>query len=172
MARNARPEPGDVIFLPYLSGERTPHNDPRASGVFFGLRHDTGRAQLARAVLEGVAFGLADGQKALLAAGTSIDDVSVIGGGARSRLWGKILAGVLGRPLAYRAGAELGAAFGAARLARLAVTGESPAAVCAVSPVQFVIEPDARWADAYVTRLERFSSLYRSLRPEFASAPA
>jgi xylulokinase len=91
-------EPG-VVFLPYLSGERTPHNDPHARGVFFGLRHDTTRADLGRAVLEGVAFALADGQDALRAGDTAIDEVSVIGGGARSSYWGRILATVLDRPL-------------------------------------------------------------------------
>ena len=121
---------GDLVFLPYLSGERTPHNDPYAKGVFFGLTHDTGRAQLGRAVLEGVAFAFADGQDALLAAGASVDTVSVIGGGARSRYWGRILASVLGQPLTYHPGGETGPAFGAARLARLAVSGEAPADVC------------------------------------------
>ena len=126
---------GGLVFLPYLSGERTPHNDPNATGVFFGLTHDVGRAALARAVLEGVAFALADGQDALLNAGARIDAVSVVGGGARSRYWGRILASVLGRSLRYHAGGEVGPAFGAARLARLAVTGENPSAVCAPAPV-------------------------------------
>ena len=118
---------GSLLFLPYLSGERTPHNDPDAKGVFFGLTHDHTRADLARAVLEGVAYAFADGQDVLGEAGTEIATVSVIGGGARSRLWGRILADVLGRPLTYHAGGDVGPAFGAARLARLAVTGEDPA---------------------------------------------
>ena len=87
---------GSLLFLPYLSGERTPHNDPDAKGVFFGLTHDHTRADLARAVLEGVAYAFADGQDVLGEAGTEIATVSVIGGGARSRLWGRILADVLG----------------------------------------------------------------------------
>ena len=94
--------------------------------MFFGLTHATTRADLARAVLEGVAFALADGQDALRAAGTAIGSVSVIGGGARSRFWGRILASALDRPLHYHAGAEVGPAFGAARLARLAVTRRRP----------------------------------------------
>ena len=123
-------EGGNVIFLPYLSGERTPHNDPNARGVFFGLTHDTDRAALGRAVLEGVAFAFLDGQDALLAAGADIGQVSIIGGGARSSSWARILASALGRPLTYHSGGAMGPAYGAARLARLATTGEPPDQVC------------------------------------------
>ena len=111
------------LFLPYLTGERTPHNDPHAKGVFFGLDQGTGRGGLGWAVLEGVAFAFADGGDALAEAGTEIDAISVIGGGSRSALWGRILAAALRRPLTYHAGSEVGPALGAARLARLAATG-------------------------------------------------
>ncbi len=157
-----------VIFLPYLSGERTPHNDPHARGVFFGLGHDTSRADLARAVLEGVAFALVDGQDALLDAGTAIGAVSVIGGGARSAYWGRILASALDRPLTYYATAEVGPAFGAARLARIAVTAEAPAAVCSAPAVERIIEPDAVLRDRYRTRLEIYRRLYADLKETFA----
>jgi xylulokinase len=159
-----------VIFLPYLSGERTPHNDPRATGVFFGLTHDTTRADLGRAVLEGVAFALADGQDALLAAGTEIRQVSVIGGGARSRFWGRILASVLDRPLRYHSGGEAGPAFGAARLARLAVLAEDPNAVCLAPPVERVVEPDTMLRDRYADRLALYRRLYRELQDTFAQS--
>ncbi len=162
--------PGTVLFLPYLSGERTPHNDPLAKGVFFGLTHDTDRAALGRAVLEGVAHALADGQDALTATGQSIDTVSVIGGGARSPIWGRILAAVLDRPLTYHEESEIGPAFGAARLARLAVTGEDPQAVCRPPPVSRVIEPVPGLRDAFAAARERFARLYRDLKPEFAAA--
>ncbi len=162
--------PGSLLFLPYLSGERTPHNDPDARGVFLGLTHDTDRAALGRAVLEGVAYAFADGQDALLAAGTAIESVSVIGGGARSALWGRILAAVLDRPLTYHAGGEIGPAFGAARLGRLAVTGEDAETVCAPPPVSHVIEPDAGLRDAFAAGRDRFVSLYRELKPAFAAA--
>lgn len=161
--------PGAVTFLPYLAGERTPHNDADAKGVFFGLTLDADRAALGRAVLEGVAFAFADGQDALLAAGATIDTVSVIGGGARSPLWGRILASVLGRPLTYHAGGEVGPAFGAARLGRLAATGEDPLAVCMPPPVDHVIEPDPALAAAYGDKLARFRRLYRELKDEFAA---
>ena len=118
------------LFLPYLTGERTPHNDPHAKGVFFGLDQATSRGDLGWAVLEGVAFAFADGYDALVEAGTGIDEVSVIGGGSRSAVWGRILAAALARPLTYHAGSEVGPALGAARLARLAATGERPGEVC------------------------------------------
>ncbi len=163
----AEVRPNELIFLPYLSGERTPHNNPKAMGVFFGLSHDVDRARLAQAVLEGVAFAFVDAQDALLAAGAEIGAVSVVGGGARSRLWGRILASALGRPLDYHAAGEIGPAFGAARLARLAVTGEDPADVCLPPPVAHVVEPDTRLASFYGERLPVFRRLYAALNPEF-----
>ncbi len=161
-------DPGGVIFLPYLSGERTPHNDPHARGVFFGLTHASERADLARAVLEGVAFALADGQTALLEAGTAIERVWVIGGGARSPFWGRILASVLDRSLCYAADAELGPAFGVTRLARLAVENEAPHAVCTEPAVERVIEPVPALRERYRDRLASYRALYRALRETFA----
>ena len=158
-----------VIFLPYLSGERTPHNDSHARGVFFGLTHDTTRADLGRAVLEGVAFAFADAQDALLAAGTTIGDVAVIGGGARSLCWGRLLASVLDRPLRYHSGGDLGPAFGAARLARLAVLGEDAGAVCVAPPVERVVEPDGALRDRCAERLILYRRLYRDLRATFCA---
>ncbi len=155
------------LFLPYLSGERTPHNDPAAKGVFFGLTHETSRADLGRAVLEGVAFAFADGQQALADAGTAIEDVSVIGGGSRSRYWGEIIASVLGRPLNFRTDSALGPAFGAARLARVAVTDESPVAVCAQPELLDTVEPKDSMSDYYTERLDRFRCLYSSLKGDF-----
>jgi xylulokinase len=152
------------IFLPYLSGERTPHNDPDAKGVFFGLTHDTGPGQLVASVLEGVAHALTDGQDALLSAGTPIGRVAVIGGGSRSDLWGRVLAAALDRPLDRIAGGEVGPALGAARLGRLAVTGESPEAVCAAPRVDRVLEPDAPLRDVLARRRETFQRLYPVLR--------
>ncbi len=116
----AAPAQSRLVFLPYLSGERTPHNNPNAAGVIFGLDGTATRADLGRAVLEGVAFALADGLRALEAGGGPIESLSVIGGGARSKLWGRILASALGRPLKYHARrrGRPRARRGAARLAR------------------------------------------------------
>ena len=164
-------DPG-VLFLPYLSGERTPHDDADARGAFVGLTHATTRADLGRAVLEGVALAFVDAQDALLAAGTTIGRVSVIGGGARSPLWGRILASALDRELDYHAGAEHGPSFGAARLARLAVTGEDPRAVCTPPPLAHVVAPDPSLRARYAGRIEPFRKLYRDLRASFASLAA
>jgi len=132
--------------------------------VFVGLTHATTRGDLGRAVLEGVAFALADGQRALLACGTRIERVTVIGGGARSRVWGRILASVLDRPLHYSHGGELGPAFGAARLARLAVDGEDAAAVCTAPAIEAVIEPDPALRARYQEQSEAFRSVYLALK--------
>ncbi len=160
-------QPCTVTFLPYLSGERTPHNNPHAQGVFFGLGHNTSRAVLGRAVLEGVAFAFADAQQVIFDAGTKITKVSVIGGGARSELWGKIIASVLNQTLIYREGGEVGPAFGAARLARLALTGESPTDVCQPGKIKHTIKPDERMSEIYQTQYKKFRCLYKSVSPHF-----
>ncbi|HEU4486693.1 MAG TPA: xylulokinase [Povalibacter sp.] len=158
---------GPEIFLPYLSGERTPHNDPHARGVLFGLSHDSDAAAIGQAVLEGVAFAFADGLDVLIEAGASIEKISVIGGGARSMWWGSVLAAALKRPLIYRDGSEVGPAYGAARLARLARTGESPADVCRPPPVRVVIEPNERDIEQLAPKRQMFSTLYQDLRSRF-----
>jgi xylulokinase len=156
--------PSPLLFLPYLTGERTPHNDPFARGVLFGLTPDSTRAQMIQAVLEGVAFSLADGVKALSAAGTAVGAAGFIGGGARSRLWARIIAAATGLTLNRVAGGEHGAAFGAARLGRMATGHPTHAEMPAIVET---IEPDARLRDAYLPRLEAYRSLYRVLRAEF-----
>jgi len=155
-----------LLFLPYLSGERTPHNDPHATGVFVGLGHGTDRAALGRAVLEGVAFAF-DAEAALRASGAPIDRMAVIGGGARSALWVRILASVLGRPLVRLRGGEVGPALGAARLARLGVTGLLVASGCPEPEVEAVVGPDPALAPHYADRRPRFRALYRALRETF-----
>jgi xylulokinase len=158
---------GNLIFLPYLSGERTPHNDPYARGVFFGLDAQTSTEALIQSVLEGVALALAEAQDCLAAAGTTVERVAAIGGGSRSRFWMRILASTLGRPVVlYQEGAK-GPAYGAARLARLAVTGEAVGDVCSVPRVSEVIEPEPALVDAYRWLGERSRRLYQKLKPEF-----
>jgi xylulokinase len=160
LAEQAGPAAGPELFLPYLSGERTPYDDPHVRGAFLGLGNETDPGRLAAAVLEGVAFAHADGLDALREAGTQITSLSVIGGGARSRYWGRIIAGTLGVPLVYLEGGEVGPALGAARLAQIAATGASVAEVCTRPPVSHVIEPDAALANALVPKLERFRAAY------------
>jgi xylulokinase len=158
------------LFLPYLSGERTPHNDAFAQGVWFGLRHDTGRAELAYAVLEGVAFGLADGHAAVHDAGGIARSVSLTGGGSRSRFWARLIASALDVPLALPEAGEVGAALGAARLARLASEpGATIASVCTAPPVIEMAEPVAAWQPGLRARHARFRALYPLLSPLFRS---
>jgi xylulokinase len=157
------------IFLPYLSGERSPHNDPAALGVFFGLEHATDRRALVYAVMEGVAFGLTDGLDALRAAGTRPGDLSLVGGGARSALWGQLLADAMGTPVEVHAGAEAGAALGAARLAMLAC-GATEAAVCTRPAVARGHRPEQAAAALLAGRLERFRALYRAVAPLWPEA--
>ena len=158
---------GSLIFLPYLTGERTPHNDPYARGVFFGLEVETSAEALIQSVLEGVALSLAEAQDCLAAVGTVVQRVAAIGGGSRSRLWMRILASALDRSvIVYQEGAK-GPAYGAARLARLAATGEAVSQVCSVPRVSEVIDPEPTLVDAYRLLGERFRRLYRKLKPEF-----
>jgi len=166
------PAKSRLVMLPYLSGERTPHNDPAATGVFFGLDGASRREDLGRAALEGVAFALADGLDALEATGTRIDALSVIGGGSRSRFWGRIIAAALARPLVYPRGGEVGPALGAARLARIAVGAASLDEACPPAAVANVIEPDAALAAALAPRRALFRRLYADLRPSFTASIA
>ncbi|WP_262266445.1 xylulokinase [Microvirga yunnanensis] len=159
-----------LVFLPYLSGERTPHNDPAASGVIFGLDGATTRADLGRAALEGVAFALADGLDVLEASGGKIGGLSVIGGSARSKLWGRILAAALQRPLTYHHGGEVGPALGAARLERIAVSGASLDEACPPPPVSHVIDPEPELTEALAPRRELFRQLYSDLKSSFAAS--
>jgi xylulokinase len=162
--------PGELMFLPYLSGERTPLDDPYARGVLFGLCETTSRAEVARAVMEGVAFSLADARDCLTAAGVSLGRVGLHGGGARSDLWTRMIAAATGLAIERMRGGAAGPALGAARLARLAFTGESPAAVCTAPEIADVTTPDQELADLFAARRERFANLYGALRDEFRAA--
>jgi xylulokinase len=159
-------------FLPYLSGERTPHNDPHCRGVFFGISPDTSAADLTAAALEGVALAFADGMDVLVEKGGSVGEISVTGGGARLPYWGELLAAALNCPLTYRLGGEVGAALGAARLARLALTGERVEEVCAAPPIDRVIEPDAALAALLAIRRRTFARLYHDLKDAFTEFSA
>ena len=154
-----------LVFLPYLAGERTPHADPDARGAFAGLslRHD--RGALVRAVLEGVAFGLRDALELLKELGVEPQIGRASGGGARSDLWLRIVASVLGVPL-ERTAVEEGAAYGAALLGGVAagVFGDVHEAVAACVRVRDRIEPEPAWGDAYARAYQRFRALYPAIR--------
>ncbi|HEV7815627.1 MAG TPA: xylulokinase [Janthinobacterium sp.] len=155
------------LFLPYLNGERTPHNDAQASGVLFGLHGDSGRAALAYSVMEGVAFAMADGCDALRATGSRIGQASFVGGGSRSAYWAGLIASATGISLLRHAQGEVGAALGAARLAMMAVTGAAPESLCGMPPVVEEIRPDAALAPILAQRLSRYRRLYAALKAEF-----
>ncbi|MBI3349932.1 MAG: xylulokinase [Burkholderiales bacterium] len=151
------------LFLPYLAGERTPHNDPFASSVFHGLKTQTGRVDCTYAVLEGVAFGLADGLDALRAAGTEVRQLSLVGGGSRSAYWAQLIADALDVELLVHAGSEAGGALGAARLGWMAAGG-SIETVCACPAIADRFHPNPERHARLAPRLARFRDLYSRLR--------
>jgi xylulokinase len=154
-----------LTFLPYLQGERTPHADPSARAVFEGLslRHD--RGALVRAVLEGVAYGLRDSLELLRELGVEPQVGRASGGGARSELWLKIVASVLGISI-ERTAVEEGAAYGAALLGGVStgIFGDAQEAVNACVRVRDTIEPDAEWQRSYEDGYRRFRSLYPAIK--------
>jgi xylulokinase len=155
--------PSPVKFLPYLDGERTPHNDANASGAFVGLRGATGRDQIVQAVLEGVAFAARDNLAALGSA-SAITEVDLVGGGSRSALWAQICADVLGIAVHRVEEGEVGAALGAARLGRLAATGENPAQVCTRPRRLASFMPRASAKAAYDEAYHQWRKLYPALK--------
>lgn len=165
-AQQADEQAEPVWFLPYLSGERTPHNNPQAKGVFFGLTHQHGPAELAKAVLEGVGFALADGMDVVHACGVKPASITLIGGGARSEYWRQMLSDISGLQLDYRTGGDVGPALGAARLAQIAMNSDKP--LSDLLP-QLALEqahyPDADRHALYLQRRETFRRLYQQLLP-------
>jgi xylulokinase len=158
-----------LYFVPYLSGERTPHNDAAARGSFVGLSHQTDRAALARAVMEGVAFAFADCLEALKAAGTTVERATAVGGGSRSRAWLAIIANVLNLPIDVPAEGDFGGAFGAARLGLIAAEGADALAVCGPPAVRESIEPTPAAAAAYRPAYARYRALYPALKEALES---
>jgi len=148
-------------FAPYLNGERTPHNDALVRGGFAGLEGNTSRADMTLAVLEGVAYAIRDAQEALAGAGTVLAEADIIGGGARSALWSQIMADVLGIPMHQVAESEIGAALGAARLARMAA-GEPLSSLARPARVR-TFTPRADRAALHAGRHRSWQSLYSPL---------
>ncbi|APG46819.1 xylulokinase [Phaeobacter porticola] len=141
--------PGPVTFMPYLSGERTPHNSASLRGGFQGLSISTTSEDLAIAVMEGVSYGLRDCLEALRATGAELSSCLVIGGGSKSGYWVKLLATILDLPLQLPKGGEFGAALGAARLAQIAVTGAAPAEILTAPDIAATVMPDSNLRDGF-----------------------
>lgn len=156
--------PGSVMFLPYLSGERTPHNDASIRGGFAGLGHESDRAALTRAIVEGVAFAFRDSLEALAQAGTRLERVTAIGGGSRSAYWLEVLATVLGLPVDIPESGDFGAAFGAARLGLIAAENADAFSVCTPPPTQKSINPNSEHARAFEDAYQRYRALYPAIK--------
>ncbi len=155
--------PGEEIFLPYLSGERTPHNNAAARGALVGLSHLSDPARLAQAVMEGVTFAFRDCQRVLVDAGTRIDRLLAVGGGSKSALWLKLIATNLDMEIALPEDGDYGGALGAARLALCAATGADPKAVMTMPAIKAVIVPDRTLSAAYSDQYGRYRALYPAI---------
>lgn len=155
--------PSPVLFAPYLSGERTPYNDGTVRGGFIGLSQNVTRADMTQSVLEGVAFSFRDALEGFRATGEVPHKADVIGGGSRSLLWTQILASVMNLPLSQVKHGEQGGAFGAARLARLALTGEKSETVCTPPTRLNLVEPEAALVASYEKAYQRYRLLYPAL---------
>jgi xylulokinase len=157
-----------LVFLPYLSGERTPHPDPHARGAFVGLSLVHRRGHLVRAVMEGVTFGLRDSFEILRAMGVRMTQVRASGGGARSALWRQILADILDTEVVTMTVTE-GAAYGAALLAGVGA-GVFPTVEAACEQTITVAtrnQPNRETRELYDSRYDAYRRLYPALRPTF-----
>jgi xylulokinase len=155
--------PGRTLFLPYLGGERTPHNDAAVRASFLHLDHASDRAAMTRAVLEGVTHAIRDSFDALRGTGTAISRLIAVGGGSRSDYWVRAIATSLGMPVELPASGDFGGAFGAARLGLMAATGAG-AEVATPPPVERVVEPDLALAPAFAEAHGRYKDAYAALK--------
>jgi len=156
--------PSPALFLPYLSGERSPVGDAQVRGVLMGLGHETDRKALTHAVLDGLAFAFRDNFDALKDAGTDIERVTAVGGGTKSELWLKIIATVLGVPVDLPAAGDVGGAFGAARLGLIAATGADFRKVLTAPKTARTIMPDPKLRDAYEAQYRRYLQIYPAIK--------
>ncbi len=155
--------PGEEIFLPYLSGERTPHNNAGARGSFVGLSHLSDQARLAQAVMEGVTFAFRDCQRVLKDAGTTFGRLLAVGGGSKSPLWLKLIATNLDTEIALPEDGDFGGALGAARLGLCAAENADPADIMTMPAIKQIIQPEASLRDAYSAQYARYRALYPAI---------
>lgn len=155
----------EAIFLPYLSGERTPHNDAYAKGVFWGLGHNDNQTTLAKAVVEGVSFALAEGIDVLHETGVQADNIALIGGGAKSAYWRQLLADISGKTFEYRTGGDVGPALGAAKLAQIALSPSSNIEqFCQPLPLEAVYQPRPEHTARYAEKRAKYAEIYQRLK--------
>lgn len=156
------PAPGRAMFLPYLGGERTPHNDAQVRASLIGLAHETDTQAGTRAVLEGVAFALKDCADALAATGTQIKSLIAVGGGSQSRSWLETMSNALQMPIQLPVAGDFGAAFGAARLGQMATNGDT--SIAQKPKIAATIEPDTDLSDDFAAAHARYKDTYTALR--------
>ena len=158
-----------VFFLPYLMGERSPHNDPNARGTFIGMTMDTSREDMTQAVLEGVAFALRDSLEVARSLGIDIKKTKICGGGAKSPLWKKMIANIMNLDVEVIESEE-GPALGGAMLAAVA-NGEYEsveAAAAAIVKVTDTVHPEAELVAKYEEKYQQFKAIYPALKPVYA----
>jgi xylulokinase len=151
------------LFLPYLSGERTPHNDPLARGGFMNLTHDTSAAMLGYAVLEGVGFALRDAMNSVESTGATVGNCSLVGGGARSHYWAQLLSNILDRELRILAGSELSASIGAAKLG-FAAYGCGPKVLHTSLSAKTTFAPEPAAHASLQDRYDKFRGLFPAVQ--------
>lgn len=169
LASRAPAGSGNLLFLPYLTGERSPHLDPEARGCFVGLNLNHDLTHMVRSIMEGVTFGMRDSMKILQKMGLPIDEIRCAGGGASSPVWREIQAEVYNRTVA-RTNIEDSAALGAALLAGIGTNLFPPDPVKSTElflEVTEKVEPNSEKAEVYDRLHERYQSIYRALKPEF-----
>ena len=155
--------PGRTLFLPYLGGERTPHNNASIRGAFLHLDHGTDRIALTRAVLEGVTHAIRDSRDALAATGTKIERLIAVGGGSKSDYWVQAIATALDLPVALPVAGDFGGAFGAARLAIMAATGAG-VEIATPPAIARTIDPDPALTDAFTDAHTRYRASYDAMK--------
>ncbi len=156
--------PGKIRFLPYLSGERTPHNDSNIRASLVGMDVAAGHAELTQAVMEGVGFALRDNLEALKSTGTDLTRVLAIGGGAASDYWVEMLATLLDMPIDLPEAGDFGAALGAARLAIVGHTGANPSDIMTGPKVAKTITPRTEFSAAYTEAYGEYRALYPAIK--------
>jgi len=156
--------PSTLLFLPYLSGERTPVGDAQIRGAFLGLAADSVVRDMTHAVLDGVAFALRDSLEALRAAGSDVKRLMAVGGGTNSEIWLKIIATVLNIPIDLPAAGDFGGAFGGARMGLIAATGADFAKVCTKPKIARTIAPETSAVAAYDKAYARYTKIYPSIK--------
>ncbi len=155
--------PSKTLFLPYLGGERTPHNDAQIRASFINLDHNADRQAMIRAVIEGVAFAFRDCFDALSSTGTKINQLVAVGGGAKSEYWVQAIATALGLPISIPVAGDYGGAFGAARLGMIAY-GINRYDVAISPKIKHIIEPVMSLHDDYLSALQSYRETYKVLK--------